>query len=73
MSPFVSPVRFWNNPEYSENKWSFNVPVQSSVLKQGYSPGAQIRGTWIEMLLTYRGTVPKYINMIFTKYTLSFS
>lgn len=71
--PFYNTAIFWVLPEYTENTWKINIPVQSSSSNTGYNTEAQMRGTWIKLLLKYMGTSPKYIGGIISKYILSFN
>ena len=71
--PFFDENRFWSLPEYNENTWKMDLPVQSSVAKEGYEPDSQMRGTWIEMIFKYKGVAKKYVGGIISKYIISFN
>lgn len=73
MNPFYNVNKFWILPEYNENTWKINLPVQDSANNEGYTADAQIRGTWIEYMFIYRGTVSKYVGGIISKYIISFN
>jgi hypothetical protein len=71
--PYIDNDRFWALPIYNENVWKVNLPVQSSNKNRGYEPDSQMRGTWMEYKLIYRGTTKKYVGYISTEYVLSFN
>ena len=73
LNPFIDDNRFWNNPEYNENKWEINIPVQENEDNNGYEEEAQMRGIWVKVLMRYRGLTQKYIKEIITRVTRSFS
>jgi hypothetical protein len=71
--PFIDENRFWLLPEYTENKWEFNHPLQISPEDEGYEEEAIMRGIWMIMELHYRGVSQKYINEIINKVQISIS
>ena len=72
LDPFINEIRFWELPNYSENKWEFNIPV-SKTGNKGYSEESQMRGIWMKLELHYRGSDKKYIKDIITKVSPSYS
>ncbi len=67
--PFVSEEKFWRNPKYELSKWVIPVPSQksnSSFIVQG----AEMMGTWMEIIIVNESFVDFYIKNIETVYNI---
>lgn len=61
--------RFWEFPEYTENKWIIPCPVSTQAESDAYQNFSELRGRWLKVTIEYEGTTPLVIDEAISLFT----
>ena len=61
--------RFWEYPEYTENKWIISCPVSNQTESDAYSNFSELRGRWLKITIEYEGNSPLVIDEAVSLFT----